>query len=97
MANVFATRIRRGEMGLPAARAALKSVDATIDVWHTTEEVLDHALELAARYSHPIYGMIYIAVAQRLGFDLVTADTRLLTKFRGAMGCPAIRHIAEFA
>lgn len=38
----------------------------------------DRAWELARRYDeHPIYDMLYVAVAERIGADLYTADERL--------------------
>lgn len=41
----------------------------------------DRAYELARRYDeHPLYDMIYVALAERLRMDLVTADARLLAR-----------------
>lgn len=38
----------------------------------------DRAFELARRYdNHPLYDMVYLAVAERLGEQLITADERL--------------------
>lgn len=42
---------------------------------------LDSAYDLARRYDdHPLYDMLYVAVAQRLGTSLITADERLRTR-----------------
>ena len=39
---------------------------------------LDRAYELSRRYDeHPVYDLLYVAVAERLGEQLVTADERL--------------------
>jgi|SRR5215210_2963571 len=39
---------------------------------------LDRAWDLSRRYDeHPIYDLVYVAVAERLGIDLVTADQAL--------------------
>ena len=39
---------------------------------------LDRAYELSRRYdAHPVYDMVYVAVAERLGEQLVTADETL--------------------
>jgi predicted nucleic acid-binding protein len=42
---------------------------------------LDRAYELSRRYDeHPIYDMVYVAVAERLGQPLITADAALRSK-----------------
>ncbi len=45
---------------------------------------LDAAWELARRYDeHPIYALVYLALADRLGETLHTADERLLARVAG--------------
>lgn len=42
---------------------------------------LDRAFELSRRYDeHPVYDLVYVAVAERLGETLVTADQALRTR-----------------
>ena len=42
---------------------------------------LDRAWELSRRYDeHPVYDMLYVALAERLGEPLITADARLSRK-----------------
>jgi predicted nucleic acid-binding protein len=42
---------------------------------------LDRAYELARRYDeHPIYNMLYVAVAERMRTTLITADERLRSR-----------------
>jgi predicted nucleic acid-binding protein len=39
--------------------------------------------ELGRRYDpHPVYDMVYVAVAERLGEELVTADVGVLNEVR---------------
>ena len=39
------------------------------------------AFELARRYDNwPVYDMVYVALAERLGTELITADQRLRTR-----------------
>lgn len=41
----------------------------------------DRAYELARRYDeHPLYDLVYVALAERLRLTLVTADARLLSR-----------------
>lgn len=76
--NVLLTGIRRGRWDGAAAdaafallgRAPVRSADIPAD--------LDRAFELARRYDNwPVYDMVYVALAERLGTDLYTADERL--------------------
>jgi predicted nucleic acid-binding protein len=42
---------------------------------------LDRAWELSRRYdNHPIYDMVYVAIAEAAGIDLITADETLLAR-----------------
>ena len=43
--------------------------------------ILDRAWELSRRFDeHPVYDMVYVAVAERLGTQLITADAALRTR-----------------
>ena len=45
---------------------------------------LDRAWELSRRYDeHPVYDMVYVALAERIGEQLVTADDRLRERLVG--------------
>ncbi len=79
--NAFLTRIRRGEWSTAAADSAAHSLSSlpidTVD----TERDRERAWELARRYdNHPLYDMVYVALAERLGYRFVTADRRLITR-----------------
>ena len=52
---------------------------------------LARAWELSRRYDeHPIYDMVYVALADRIDEQLFTADARLLTKLAGRGNVVAI-------
>jgi predicted nucleic acid-binding protein len=81
VANALLTGVRRGRWsGSDADQsfAVLRSlpvslIDSAIDV--------DRAWELSRRYDeHPIYDMIYVAIAERTTNQLFTADERLRRK-----------------
>ena len=45
---------------------------------------LERAWDLSRRYDeHPVYDMLYVAVAERMGEQLITADERLRTRLIG--------------
>jgi predicted nucleic acid-binding protein len=48
------------------------------------EDLFDHAARLARTLSHPIYDCAYLALSEREGASLVTADERLFTVARKA-------------
>lgn len=52
-----------------------------------TEEDFAEAVALSIHLQHQLQDCLYVAVAQRLGAPLVTADRKLLEK-SGAIGCP---------
>ena len=57
-------------------RLPVELVDDSVD--------LDRAWELSRRYDeHPMYDMLYVACAERLGTTLVTADERLRARLAG--------------
>jgi predicted nucleic acid-binding protein len=79
--NAFLTRIRRRQWSTAAADSAARSLTELpieiVDIGRDRER----AWELARRYdNHPHYDMVYVALAERLGDRLVTADRRLIDR-----------------
>ena len=84
VSNALLAGIRRGRWGGAAADAAwvllrdipIRLVDGAQD--------LDRAWDLARRYdAHPIYDMLYVALAERRGTELITADRALRERLVG--------------
>lgn len=77
-ANALITGIRRRRWSGAAADAAfvlLRQLPVTLV---DRPGDLDRAFELSRRYDeHPVYDLVYVAVAERLGETLVTADQAL--------------------
>ncbi len=78
VSNALLTGVRRGRWSGAAADAAwallrelpLRLLDEPQD--------LDRAWDLARRYdNHPIYDLLYVALAERRGAQLITADSGL--------------------
>lgn len=81
VANALLTGIRRGRWSGAQAdlahrqlhRLPIRLLDETADA--------GRAFELARRHDeHPVYDMVYLALAERLSSTLVTADRRLLDR-----------------
>jgi predicted nucleic acid-binding protein len=76
--NALITGIRRGRWNGQAADAAFGFVAALPISLHDDARDRHQAWELVRRYdNHPIYDMLYVALAQRLSEPLVTVDDRL--------------------
>lgn len=76
--NALLTGVRRGRWSASEADEAFSALDRLPIIRHAENNDLERAWELARRYDeHPFYDMVYLAVAERLGDVLVTADVRL--------------------
>ncbi|HEY7043544.1 MAG TPA: type II toxin-antitoxin system VapC family toxin [Nocardioidaceae bacterium] len=83
VSNALLTGVRRGRWdGEAADRAFAHLRDLPVDLVDTDAD-LDQAWELSRRYDeHPLYDLLYVAVARRLGEVLLTADRRLAGRLR---------------
>ena len=86
----------RKTIGAEQARQALASLQRSIDMWRPTEPLLDEALRLAMELGHPIYDMVYLALAREIGSQVVTADRRLLNKIAGTALAPLAIYLADW-
>lgn len=81
VANALLTGVRRGRWDGVAADAAISLLRAMPVRIEHQESDLDQAWELARRFDqHPIYDMVYVAMARRAGESFITADTRLIAR-----------------
>ena len=46
--------------------------------WHADETICANAIRLAIAHDRPVYDLMYVALAQRLGVRVVTADQRFV-------------------
>ena len=80
-ANALVTGIRRGRWtGAQADTSFMLLRRLPVRVAEQPGD-LDRAWELSRRFDeHPVYDMVYVAVAERLGVQLITADAALRTR-----------------
>ena len=82
--NALLTGIRRGRWSGAEADTAVELLRQAPLRLVDRREDLDRAWELARRFDeHPLYDMVYVATAERIGHRLVTADAALLRRVRG--------------
>jgi predicted nucleic acid-binding protein len=76
--NALLTGVRRQRWDGQAADAATSLVASFPMTLHDDGRDRHRAWELARRYdNHPVYNMVYVALAERLGEPLVTVDDKL--------------------
>ena len=85
LASVGAKRVRRGLSTLEEAAYAVTSISVLIDQVAPTAELCERAFHLAARHGFSAYDGAYLALAERSGAVLLTADTKLI-RLAGAAG-----------
>ena len=81
VANALLTGVRRRRWTGRAADASFGVLRRLPVQLVDDERDLDRAWELARRYDdHPLYDMLYVAVAERAATTLITADTSLRSR-----------------
>ena len=84
VANALLSGIRRQRWDGAAADAAFQLLTALPVEIADVPGDLERAWDLSRRYDeHPVYDMLYVAAAERMGEQLITADERLRTRLMG--------------
>ena len=79
-ANVLWKKTRRNELTLDEARLAARLLQRADIELAPMRALLEPATELAIAMDHPAYDCAYLALAESLTCDLVTADSKLSAK-----------------
>jgi predicted nucleic acid-binding protein len=84
VSNALLTGVRRGRWsGAEADRAHVLLRELPVRIDDQPRDVV-RAWDLSRRYDdHPIYDMVYVAVAERRGMELITADEALRDRLAG--------------
>jgi predicted nucleic acid-binding protein len=80
--NAMWAYMRRTGIGLTDAEGLLDLLDEAPVSVCPIRPYLRRALSIAATLKHPIYDCVYLALAESLGVELVTADQRFLSALR---------------
>jgi predicted nucleic acid-binding protein len=75
--NMLWRRVRAGTTPRDAVAELLRIVPAIVADLHPLRPLGPAALRIAVQRDHPIYDCFYLALAQREGLPLATADRRL--------------------
>jgi predicted nucleic acid-binding protein len=82
MLNALTKAERTKRISIGDARVLYQSIIADAPVLHPYLSLLDRAGEVASRFRVALYDCLYLALAERAGCELVTADTRFLNNLR---------------
>jgi predicted nucleic acid-binding protein len=90
IANALARKTMQGMLTRHEAMYHFSSLPQFLPDLMDVDELIEPALENACALRHPIYDLIYLESARRLGTQLVTADRRFTTKIAGT---DFVRHV----
>ena len=78
VANAVWRKVRLDQVDRSAAGQLLATMSDMPIRWHADETICADAIRLAIAHDRPVYDLMYVALAQRLGVRVVTADQRLV-------------------
>lgn len=97
-ANVLRTLALRGAIPPETAGGLLALLqEAPVTLIEPDDPLERRALELALEFAHPVYDCLYLALAERTGRLLVTADARFLRALAGSGQAARCRLLRDFA
>lgn len=82
-ANVLWKKVRRGELMLPEALLAGRLIERAGIQFHALRPLMERAQNLAAMLDHAVYDCFYLALAEAIDTDFITADRIFAQKVRG--------------
>jgi predicted nucleic acid-binding protein len=94
VANALWKRMRRGDMDRLKTLETGQRFEGICPLLLPIEDLVHRALELAIDSRHPVYDCLYVALAEELHADLITADERLYRAF--APDFPGVHLLRDF-
>jgi len=74
---------RQGRVSTAEVNAFMADLLTTLPQFHPHQPLLPRAIEISLQVRHGVYDCLYIALAEREGCELLTADTKVLLNLRG--------------
>jgi predicted nucleic acid-binding protein len=81
IASALWKRMRRGDIDRQKTLEAHERFEEICPLLLPIEDLAQRALELAIDTRHPVYDCFYVALAEELPAELITADERLYRAF----------------
>lgn len=80
MASIAAKKLRKGDIDLETASAAVSKIFNLVDEVVPVREHVRRTAEIAMRHGVSVYDAGYLAVAEARGCSVLTADARLVAR-----------------
>ena len=89
-ANILWKKVRRGELTAEQGQFAARLLERCDIELFPTRRLLARAVELAVELAHPAYDCVYIALAEHVDGDFITADARLQRRVANLLSRPKV-------
>lgn len=96
VANAVWRKVRLGELETARAGALMATVTEMPVRWNTDETFCADAIRLAHALDRPVYDCVYLALAYRIGAQVVTADERFARALASTDHCGKVMTMAEY-
>lgn len=81
VANTLWKKCRRGEISPDQALVAVANLPDLLVELYSATSLIARAVQIAFDHDHPVYDCFYLALAERLQIEIVTADVRMVNEF----------------
>lgn len=83
--NAIRRHAVEGPLTREEAMEAMGTLEALVRRWEPTRPLIPRGFELALDLGHPIYDCVFLALAERDGLTLITADEPFAKRVRRSM------------
>ena len=94
VANAIWKKQRRGEYARDADLATLPELFASLIQTIDESSMMARALQLAIDFDHAVYDCVYLAMAEALDSELITADVKFARTLAGTSAATRVRMLA---
>jgi predicted nucleic acid-binding protein len=94
--NCLWKKVRLGELTENETRSVLRALAKVPLEIHSSELLVEAALEIALHAARTVYDSLYVALSILLDCPFVTADQRLLSALRASCPSAEVHYIAQY-
>ena len=82
---LLSRRVREGVMSAPDAKADMVDLPRLFASITSSNDLITAAFDVSLVIVHPLYDCIYLALAEKLGTQMISADTKLAARLQGTV------------